>query len=490
MQKNKHIALHVCLCLLILSLIIWSSVYSFDGKAPHTSSDSNDYMRMGYHAYHHHTFSGDKTEPPKPSAFREPGYAAYQAGIIALNSNLNHIPLAAFRNNGRHMLAMRYGQIPILVISAFLGMILVYNLTQKISYAYLALLLIGFSYAMNNAMRRLFAEHFMVMLLILLSLLLFRAINLKKLWHFIAIGTVLGFIVLTKAIFMYFIVIVWGLFIFLFIMKQLNKRQLIIALLAISLPYTVIVGSWMTRNYIHFDVAYITGRAGSVMAIRNEYDKMNATEYFGAFYYWTPDRFVMRKMFEKHGNSALASDGALGMLNRDNRKGYYKTAKSIGEGSAKNAQRQKNKYLMNFIKHPFKHLAVTLPIGWRGIFHSNGFVINAPFYLYFQCTLLVSLTYAVSFVLLILLALRKKRWDIVAITLPVLYLYAINSLLTHNIPRYNLPSLGLCMVSFAVVLCYFRNKQSFAVLEIPAPDDSEPKNVNQKKPHQQQVRRK
>ena len=467
-SNNKPAIVFYIMGLIVCSLIILNAYNTISDNPIGEGSDASYYIRMGYNVFHNNCFSGQESKALKPSAFREPLYALYLAGVIAVSPELKRLGIAELVEKSSSLQRLRHAQIPILLIISLVSAWLIYCITGKYLFSFFALILTGFSGSLIVSMDCLMAEHLAVMLSSLVAISFYKSIKTKNLLFFTGLGVSLALLVLTKAIFMYFIIFI---IMFLLLMKKagfLTRAQLVRGLAALMLSYAVLIGGWVLRNYIHFDNFYITNRSGTVLAIRAQYNKMNVPEYFGSFLYWAPGGFIRKILHKTYGDNALEPEGTLGKLNRANHEGYYFTGWSLigvlSKGEKKSDYELHNTMqkisIEQFFAHPIKEVLVTIPILWRGIFYSHGLNI-ALSYNFIRCTGVFSLIYFLSFIILVILTIKNRRWDLFCLISIPLYLFALNALATHGLPRYNLPVLGIIKDSFLVVIFYFTNKRSF-----------------------------
>lgn len=472
-QRSK--ILHGILIVLLLVVITWSAAISFDGRALNEASDANGLLRMGYHLYNSGTISYDVEEldAPQPTAYREPAYSVYHAFIISLSSKLQSMDLKTMNGEGEGLRMLRLGQIPILLITALLSMYLAFQLTHKMVYGYSALLLTGLSVGLFTSMQSLKIEHFSALWVVLVAILFYKVMQKKTKKWFSALGIGLGILVLTKAIYMYFLVIILIYLFYLYRKNIVEKRNVIWGASLMGLFYILVVGSWMTRNYIHFGKFYITHRGGVVMLVRAKYNQMNATEYFGSFLYWTPDNYAQKVLYENYGRNALSPGGVLYRLNRDNPEGYYKSGRAVrgiierehkGE-VARNEERVEMEGMKQILQHPIRNLLIAIPLGWQGIFVEKGYRLNAPFSMIFYSSVVINVVYFLSLFGSFIWAIKKKAWSILAVSMVGLYLYGLHTLVTHNIPRYNEPLIPLLVVLFLFIIYFLSNRERRLLIE-------------------------
>jgi len=468
-MSNYKLTIAFCFTsLMIIVCIIWNAYNTISDNPIGEYSDARFHIKAAYNIVNHQCISPDKSAFPKPSAYREPLYSLYLSCLVAVNPGLKKLCMTDLIEDKESLQYLRYAQIPILLIISIAAAYLIYCITEKLLFSLLAFVLTGYSGSLLESMGYLKAEHLAVALLLTAVIFFYKSIKTKSWFCFSGFGASLALLVLTKAIFMYFIIFVVVFLFFLLKKHFLTRSQLVCGLISIILPYSVIVGGWMVRNYVHFDNFFITSRSGEAMAIRAQYNKMNTTEYFGSFLYWAPGDFARKILFKTYGENALEPDGVLGMLNRSNPEGYFLRGKNLKR--VLNIKKSRNKYDVDtdmerksinaFLAHPVKELLVSAPIFWRGIFYSDGLTIGSS-YVFLRSTGITSIAYFLSLITFMLLIIIKIRWELFSIISMPLYLFIINALATHGLPRYNLPALGVMPVCFLAVVFYFINKRNF-----------------------------
>jgi 4-amino-4-deoxy-L-arabinose transferase-like glycosyltransferase len=267
------------------------------------------------------------------------------------------------------------------------------------------------------------------------------------LYYFLA-GLSMGALILTKAAFLYISLALVVCFAFWLICRWRHGiRWGVIGLLLFVFGVTVVVAPWMGRNYYLFGTASVSERGGGVLMMRALKDQMSWTECLGSFYVWAPEGSIRNAVGKTLGfNEAdLNKGGRLQRLNRDSFAedlaaeeaglpeaaiSYYAQARAERVKLNKELQQQgvshfKNaadvelqKHAMELIlAHPIRHLFMTVPFLWRGA------PFIAPLLAFFAT-----------------IAIRRRRYDLIAYMLPAIAMVAFYAMATHNIPRYNVPA--------------------------------------------------
>lgn len=482
MRKHILLLVHIIICILFVPLVIWNASTFFDGRPLQPGNDAEYHIRTGYNLYKHGTHSTSRELPLEPTAYREPAPSGFVALTIAASSKLRNIDADTLLAGGDGMKILRYAQLPFCILSAFLAMYFVYLLTKNMFYGYIALFLVGFSNSLLFSAWSINTEHQAALFVVCASISLYQAVKVKTKKYFAFLGISLGLLVLTKAVFIYCIYFILIFLLLLIKAGVFEKKKILIRIAVLLTAYFALAGSWMVRNYVHFDRAYITGRGGMILLIRAEYNTMNKTEYFGSFLYWTPGNYVHRKLIPRYyGQNAAYKGGPLWRLHRNNhetghlRRATNKRVEMMKNSGSKGETAPIDKELQSLAKskilaHPFRHILTTIPMAWRGIFVENTYARNLEmiFYKNFEKkhplttaklnSIFICLAYFGSLFFLLFSGIKKRKWELLAIALPSLYLYGINSFCTHNIPRYNQLAIPVLAVALMFVAYLVINK--------------------------------
>jgi hypothetical protein len=241
----------------------------------------------------------------------------------------------------------------------------------------------------------------------------------------------MGMLALTKAIFGY---LIWPFSLFLIMVlwskrkdfNLMSKRKIIFNILKLSgiviFGFYIIVFPWLWRNHQLFGEYIISYRAGQVLGIRATYNNMNFKEYVTSFLWFTPGDFVRSFLKNKIPTDWYQN------LDRDNQNGYYRSAqrrygefKQIYKGD--DGEKKYTKIIISEIaSKPFKHLIVTIPIAYQGIYFS-----------------IFGLFIFLSFILSFYRWIIFRDWIKILALFPAIYCFGMYAFFSHNIPRYNAP---------------------------------------------------
>ena len=107
-------------------------------------------------------------------------------------------------------------------------------------------------------------------------------------------GLALGLLVLTKAVFQYWLVGVALLWITGLWWDGPRRRALLPAAMALLIGAGILTLPWMVRNAVQVGHFSISGRSGELLAIRAEYGRMTWSEVRGAFAFYLPMKGALR----------------------------------------------------------------------------------------------------------------------------------------------------------------------------------------------------
>ncbi len=301
----------------------------------------------------------------------------------------------------------------------------------------------GFSEAINNFYTELAAA----LPLLILATFLYLTITQRQ-WqkYAIAAGCAFAALMLTKAVFFYFGVILFGAFI-LYAWQQRSWQPLKMGVTILLIAYAV-AGVWMTRNYVYFGTAKISGRGGEVLAIRAKFSEMNWREYRASWLAYTPNHGepLLERFFEPEDYARF---------DRANPEGFYRSTKNRITAMREDdvvqrifQQQQideelKQESLAKIKQNWLKHLALTGTFAYRGSFIKM-FAENS--------LVPVRLFYILSLFIIVVLALRYRDAGMTFFVLPTLFSYGIHAFASHYISRFSVPLIPCLAIAFCALI--------------------------------------
>lgn len=235
-------------------------------------------------------------------------------------------------------------------------------------------------------------------ILLLLAVVTVHSFRHNSFASYVSVGVVYGLLVLTKASGAYVAFATIPLYAFA-LEKRFNLnflaqyKQILKTLLCLAIGFGIVVGPWISRNYLEFDSPAIAQGGGRVLWIRSEFNKINRSQYLGAFYAYSPTllRQSIWEPFLGYKSSQLECGGDLQLHRRldcdvdlleskrfDDVKSLYMRGKkalplkfqrnAIASGLTFDVDDEgKREFFNTFKRYPLKHFALTLPLAWRGL---------------------------------------------------------------------------------------------------------------------------
>ncbi len=455
--KHQSWARVVILLLIFLSVII-NAVDEIQPRM--VEHDARHNLAMGYNHFKYGVVSDLSADIPEitPTYRREPLYSLVLSGVlkaIADPQTTTHdclttpepacVPL---------QLKLQWFNL-FLLLALTLSTFLAGRVILGDNYApYLASLLVGLSPGLTKAIGNFYTELAAALPLLILATFLYLSVTRRQ-WqvHAIAAGCAFAALMLIKAVFLYFGAILVLAFLILAWQKH-SWQPLKTGATVLLIAYTI-AGLWMTRNYLHFGVAKISGRGGEVLAIRAKFSEMSWSEYRASWFAYTPGygKPLLKRFF-------LPEDYA--RFDRANPESFYQSTKdrisAMRQGNTvqKIYQQQaiddrlKAESIDKIKQNWLKHLALTATFAYRGSFvrmvAENSLV---P----------LRLVYVISLFTVLVWALRHKDLDIIFFLLPALYSYGIYAFASHYIDRFSVPLIPCMAIAFTLLLLRFNHER-------------------------------
>ena len=450
------------------------------------SSDGDQYESIAfnmlrYGVYHASPTAGEGRDL-KPYFKREPGYPLFLAAVFALSPEFQSLTRSCIRDTtcqaaaALRQRAQRLTSViqAVTVASAFLA-----------AYAWTGSWLVSIAAAL----------FYLVILppsdiasVIAAFLLLVHAVFAAETWRSprlstgVISGVALGLLILTKAVFQYWLVGMTLLCAAGLWWERSSRRPVLLrACVALLVGAGAVTLPWMVRNATQVGHFGISGRTGELLAIRAEYGRMTWSEVRGAFAFYLPTRNeTLRQEVQRWLEPEVFG---YARFDRDNLAGFYRRAKNgTGEVGAR-ANRLVPGWHQRFTDHGvgreevltrastelfwedwLKHTVLTLVFLERGTFfdtrrydrlhgvadRTHGRVFEFP------VTLIQSLAGKLTYLLLpslglmLVVAWRRRSVELGFLVLPILYVMGIHAMATHYLPRYSYPVVPLLVLVFSI----------------------------------------
>ena len=453
------------------------------------ASDRNQYESVAFNLVRHgefHDFDPEERLRKRDVAYsrREPGYSLYLAAVFALSPEFDSLSHACLLDPAceaadplrRRVWGLTFllgaGAVALTFVTTFL---LTASWTVSIAAGGLGMLLIP------PLLARDIPSFLAGVFLLTHATLAAHAWRKPRMATGLLSGVALGLLVLTKAVFQYWLAgaalaLAAGLW-----LDADRRRTLAPACAALLLGACLLTLPWMVRNAVQAGQFGISGRDGELLAIRAEYGRMTWPELRGAFAFYLPNLPVVGDRARSLALRWLEPETfGYTRFDRDNPDGFYGRAKDdTGDVAARAdlidpewraSQASKDAALkqaaVDLMRTDWpKQAALTLVFAERGARVSVGScrTLTDPAHKRFgwaigwpmghACNL--ARIWAVVLIpiagVLLVLAWRRRSIALGLVLLPIVYGFGIHALATHFIERYSRPLIPLLVVVAALV---------------------------------------
>ena len=325
----------------------------------------------------------------------------------------------------------------LLLLTGLIVWFVSWRLAERVWIAHVALLLCLANLELHEYATYLVSDFLALLLIAAGSLALYFAGTQSDMRWGLAAGVLLGLLVLTKAAFMFLAPVILLVFIVCRIGADRAQRRRFIRLAVVfAIGHAVVVGGWMTRNWVELGQPMITQRGGHVLAHRVELNTMTPTEYGVAFLWWTRGfgDNLARKLVAIEDYTRFELRDANGFYNAEQTKWIAEVAMHRQAGADQfAAEAAAGRTMRDAIAGSwFKNLLVTFPVGYRGLFIDEFIVLTFPF------------------LVLLIVARRRRKSGYLWFALPGLYGLAFHAGLTLHLPRHSIPLLPTLAVAGAI----------------------------------------
>lgn len=405
--------------------------------------DAQQYVTIAWNIAHHGTVSLSPDVPGKPvwpTMHRPPAYPFILAMGILVSPDLRSLDLAGFfKEEAQPRLApLRRLQVVLRLAVSFLAMGISWALTRSRVLAFLTLGLAGLDTELIYMSGLFLSENLACFLLTALSLCLALAVRSPGRLRFGSAGALLAALALTRPAYAQLVVVLTAFFLLLRRRRPARQDRIGQCIVIFLVCFTVPVGVWVARNFLHFGKAGIATGSGVVLDIRSRLNLMNAAQYAASFLYWSESRYLQEVVLPRHFDEQTVA-----FLDETSPGGAYQQAHGrinalvLGHGSIEADGILRAEAEARLLAHPWRHLAVTLPVALRGS-QVHGPVVSL---LLFGCL-------AGGFVL----ACLRRDAVCVAALLPSVFSFAFHAFLTQNIARFSNPLLPVLWAALGLVL--------------------------------------
>ena len=371
---NWPVSSHLWLVILVGFLAISVQVWLFGDRLPQSSAAVPIQHAVSLHKDGiFGPATADASGTPAPAMFYSPLYMAFAAGAMELDQGLTRsLTCLARAANPEQALKCKTALRPFYLVQAlilalvpFFAWLMTWQLSGRKAFAWGAVLLVLLSgrpaaYATGFSTDVLTLPLFAALLLSLVV-----AIQSRFWLWFVATGLACGLLALTEPDYAW---VFYGLLPVLAYWRaahEQNSRWFWITLATLALPYLVVTGPWMWRNYLHFDTAVLSqGYIASLLAERLAWNSMTILEVAVSFVHSLggigPD--LAASAYPEDGWRRLVPGAADGL---------YQTGDAMARqvmAAAGSAENQPGFLFAEKIWPEFgKHLTVSLALIWRGL---------------------------------------------------------------------------------------------------------------------------
>jgi 4-amino-4-deoxy-L-arabinose transferase-like glycosyltransferase len=408
-------------------------------------------VELGFNLRHQGVFTESRAAGRACSAYRPPAYPAFVALGMLVVPDLERTELREIVGRASHFLRPLYTiQKLLLLLTAYLAMYAVWRTTRN---RWLCLLpfplichtplwLIDHRSILNNYTNLFYPTPLATFLITALGLSLLVAFERKRYWQFALSGLLAGALALTRAAFLYYIVL-GALVLMAWLWRRRDRRRLLVPRVACGVAVALAVAAvWMARNQVHLGRFFIAERGGYQLNVRVQMLDMDRTTYFASFLYWSNSPFLRQSLLPRLiGPERLAEVDRY--LDADSRGSYKRGAM---QEWLDHRRRYRDSVIADRVlirksvtaiaKRPMAHLLISLPLAHRGI------CVDRPYWLNW---VLFSSLFGVAGA-----ALLRGDTARLAMLSPAVFCFLFNVATTNSLQRYNTLLIPLLCVSTAV----------------------------------------
>lgn len=415
--------------LLLLGFVI--CVVEMAGKAPNPWSDEVDYLNIGRAIAETGHYASSAEHPTiDTSPGREPMYPLVVAVVMRLDSTL-HDSAAHCIGNDQDLAcpsiyrSLRWVNALFCGLAAALAFLTARRLGLGPAQCWVAGLYLALNFTLLKQARYIISDYLALALAGGLALALAWAMERPRSFsRWLTVGVAIGMLVLTKAIFELYAGLILLALAGLWAIRR--NRGAGTAFLAVFLSLAVLVGGWVGRNWLVYGSPQLTDtRGGSALSQREALDHMTAGEYGASFLWWMrgPGAGLARQWLPEqdwHRHEWYAEDGFFNTgfrVNWNSRVEKLMSERGMDRDHAESAAG--DVVVREIIAEWPMHLAVTVPVFYRGLWFDEFIVIGFP-----------------AFVYLLVTGLRRRAWPWLITASPALFSLVFYALLSINLTRY------------------------------------------------------
>jgi hypothetical protein len=462
----SRIARWIVVCIALICLVaLWCQKIT-GARAEH---DNAQVVQMAFNLERYGVISMEENPPFVPTDYREPIPVLITAlGIKTIDAIVGPAPAEAYFSGDR-VKYLKYQNLLWLALLCAGAFWAAEALTGSVLLGIVAVVLVDFPFTGSHwgtaIVNDLFTEIPAAPALMFACATLAVGYSRRSLGLMAIAGVLFGVVTLIKAALFYVFIGVVAVLLCFYLLQRppIPTRNAIRELAILIVAWACVLAPWMYRNHVELGSFQLSQRSGLALWHRALEDQMTAQEYLGTFYVWAPTNSLHKLMgaalgfapadLERGGrlqrlNSTLdsnyaADDAAAEQAGRpDQAISYYSQARAervkleqeLGKSGHLHADLEaddvlKQRAIALTLKHPWEHLALTLPFLWRGA--PLAFSILA-------CALIVGV--------------RRRRYDLALFALPAFGLVLFYALFTMFLGRFAIPAYFVGIVMLVVLV--------------------------------------
>jgi len=473
MNSKKIVTISI---ITLLSLLI-SAGHILNLNFNRPSHDRSHYIAYAYNTLKYGVYSRGRSLDPSPDMRREPGWPLFLMTSMLLNPSidLKDSPTKCIaRGEDKCIEAITWLKIIniiFLMMCALIASLIVYKILNNVLFSLFCFLMISLSGTLGKYAVSFYNEILTALLILLVSYSLYNLVNntySKK--RTVIFGLLLGILILTKAIFYYFIFISG---ICLFVYWKINKISLKRSLYGTAIllfAAFILIGPWKIRNYINFKTFSLAERSGIVLLTRSYFNEAVSKDYIGSIILYSSRIDWIKKKYRKRIDTKLLRELKSSKYKRD---AYSLRDKLSSERGLKHPELDNYMFKLGasrILTGIDKHILAVVPVSLKGMFSERGYgfynkntsvTVGKKYFnfdvskYFYSLNAFPNILYMISFVITIFLGLIKKKYSLLFFLLPSIYLFAMYASFSHFLARYSAPLIPIYVICTSIVLFEF-----------------------------------
>ena len=394
--------------------------------------DARQYLSAAINLHQSGVFTEGDASISGSTTGREPGYAGFLAGLMFFDKELASISLDCLRSAAgcgpeHYRFAVAWNRV-FIAFSGVLIFLSVFRLTEnRFIPAAMSGLYIWFNFETQKFAGYVISDSLAMLLSATVIWSIIQAGHLGSWLWWVLSGFAMALLVLTKAIFVYFILLAAPLIFLVALTSNVRRRSMLPKVLVCFLCCSLPLSAWVARNIAVDDLWGITdGRNEIVLSVREIYNDITFTEYSAGIIYWTRIKGdgLAHLLFSKDTIGKLRHDTSDGFFQRGHQRfselvDRKKKTNNLSHEAA--SEEVYNEIVERILKRPFRHFSTTVLLAYRGIWIDQ----FAPF------GILAALFVIIS-------TIKRGRYVVLLALGPSLFAFIVYPLVSLNVPRYQM----------------------------------------------------